>query len=271
MTYYWKWIKNRIQEEGVLVTVSDGFYFLRRLVWRNVLDKFVLWNKKDSLLSDGKLVDLPSHTIERNRREWNTYDWSEYGEEWVPEVQLKKGLDPTTWKNKLTNEVMMKYIKKGSSVLEIGPGGGRWTEILQPLAKTLIIGDISNKCIEICKKRFELKNNIEYKLIEKRLNFINDSQIDFIWSYGVFVHINPSDIDRYIEDFSRILKPGGCGVIHHCGIPSDYNDNKGGWSVFVGAELFAQLVKKHGMKIVEQNKTLVRQGDVISIFVKPHE
>jgi ubiquinone/menaquinone biosynthesis C-methylase UbiE len=33
----------------------------------------------------------------------------------------------------------------------------------------------------------------------------------------VFVHINPTDIDAYLRDFRRILKPGGIGVVHHAG------------------------------------------------------
>ena len=164
---------------------------------------------------------------------------------------------------------MLKYIKKDSVILEIGPGAGRWTEVLQPLAKKLIIADISTKCIEICKKRFNLKNNIEFKLIKKRLDFINDDCIDNVWSFAVFVHINPSDIDRYLKDISRILKPGGCAIIHHSGSYSDYHGSVEGWKVFMGAKQFSDLVKKHGMKILEQKKTLVTTGDVISVFIKP--
>ena len=193
------------------------------------------------------------------------------GEEWFNTTLKEKGIDPVQWKNLLKNEVMIKYIKKDSTILEIGPGGGRWTEILQPLANKLIIADISKKCIEICKKRFELKNNIEYKLIKKRLDFIDDNVIDYIWSYAVFVHINPSDIERYLEDFSRILKPGGYATINHSGTYSEYRGTPDGWRAYLGAKQFAELVTKHKLKIVEQTKKLVRQGDIISVIIKPLE
>lgn len=232
-------------------------------------DEYALLKNKDKLLSDDFLLDLPSHSVKKNSKVWNTYDWSKGGEEWVPEAELAKGLTRIQWKSKLINEIMIKHIKRNSTILEIGPGAGRWTETLQPLAKNLIIADVSQKSIEICKKRFLLKNNVEYKLIENRLDFIEDDVIDYIWSFAVFVHINPSDIERYIEDFSRILKPGGCAIIHHCGNYSDYNGVTSGWKTYVGKKQFAKLVEKHGLKIIEQTRKLQRPGDIVSVFMKP--
>ena len=266
---FWKHLKTRINEKGIFGTVSDYYFVIILAIKRYFLDPIVIWKNKSKYLSDDKLVDLPSHSIQENRRNWGVFDWSKGGEEWVPEVQIAKGLEPAQWKNKLTDEVLLKYIKKDSVILEIGSGAGRWTEILQPLAKKLIVTDISPKCIEICKKRFESKNNLDYKLIDKRLDFIDDGVIDYVWSYAVFVHINPSDIDRYIKDFSRILKPGGYTIIHHCGTYSDYHGSAEGWKAFIGAKQFSELVRKHGMEIVEQPTKLLRPGDVISIFTKP--
>lgn len=39
---------------------------------------------------------------------------------------------------------------------------------------------------------------------EKRLDFIEDETIDYIWAYDVFVHTDPTDIERYINDLSMI-------------------------------------------------------------------
>jgi len=174
------------------------------------------------------------------------------------------------WKKTLVNEIMFKYLTKNSSFLEIGPGGGRWTEILQPLAKKLILCDISKKCIEICKDRFKSKNNIEYYLINKRLDFIEKESIDFVWSYDVFVHVNPSDVEKSIENISQILKPGGYAIIHHSGFYSDYKIKNVGWRTYLGHKPFAKFVTNNGMTIIEQNEILPHlPGDVISVFQKP--
>jgi len=45
--------------------------------------------------------------------------------------------------------MILKYIKNESTVLEIGPGAVRWTEILQGFARSLILADISEKCLDI--------------------------------------------------------------------------------------------------------------------------
>ena len=163
----------------------------------------------------------------------------------------------------------MKYIKKNSIILEIGPGAGRWSTSLQKIAKKLILTDITEKCIEICMELFKEHKNVEYKLIEKRLDFLDKNSIEYIWSYDVFVHINPFDVELYLEDFSRILKPGGISIIHHTGSLEDYVDKKSGWKTFMGKEEFAKLVIENEMDMIEQNLELIHfPGDIISIFKK---
>ena len=120
-------------------------------------------------------------------------------------------------------------------------------------------------------------NNIEYHLIHQRLDFISDNSIDYIWSYDVFIHINPADIEKYILDFQRILKQGGCAIIHHSNINSAEKNTRSkflnvtvGFRTYMTATIFRDLVKKCGMHIVEQNHDLPHSPlDVISVFIKP--
>jgi ubiquinone/menaquinone biosynthesis C-methylase UbiE len=105
-----------------------------------------------------------SHSIESNGVLWNSYDWITEGEEWTNDVIKFRGLNPTEWKNALIDEMMFKHIKENSTILEVGPGAGRWTKILHLYAKTLILADVSETCLEICKKSFEGSTNILYYL-----------------------------------------------------------------------------------------------------------
>ena len=260
-------IYRKIKEKDIIWTAYDIFH--RQLLIR-VVDRCVIWFKKHKFAENEIIVlDLPSHTINENKRIWDNYDWSQAGEEWTSDVKRYKGLDPNSWKTFLINEMMLKYIKKGSTILEIGPGAGRWTEILQTLASWLILVEISEKCLNLCKERFKTCNNIEYRLFREKLDFIDSNSIDYIWTYDVFVHINPTDVERYIEGFQRILKPGGCAIIHHSGTFSE-QDRVQYFRSYMGGKLFAHLVAKHGMKMIEQNDTLVHKpGDLISVFIKP--
>lgn len=268
VTTYWGRIKSRIKEKGVLWTVSDYFHKLKvKRLEKSIIDA----NKSDLEKGEKAIpIDLPTHTIEENRRRWETHDWSKRGDEWSERAQKNKGLDPKIWKETLIEKMMLKYIKNKGIIFEIGPGGGRWTETLQKLGERIIIADITERCLEMCKERFKSVDNIEYKLIKKRLDFLEDNSIDYVWAYDVFTHMNPSDIETYLKEIKCALRPGGYAIIHHSGTFSDYKNYQEGYHSLMGKKQFALLVEKYEMKIIEQNDELAHEnGDVVSVFIKP--
>jgi len=271
----WNWISGYIyqfKERSKKKGIRWIFPFIIRQLPGRILDELFIMKHKQQLLKDDPdcTIDMPSHSVESNRKIWNTWEWSDMGSEWTDAVQKFRDIEPEKWKTNLINQIMLKYIEKNSVILEIGPGGGRWTEILQPIAKKLILADISQKCLDICKSRFALSENIDYKFIEKRLYFLKDNSIDFVWSYDVFVHINPSDIKNYLQDLKRILKPGGCAIIHHAGLFTQYAGKRETWRAYLGKNQFAKLVADQKLTILEQNEELTHvPGDIISIISKP--
>lgn len=188
-----------------------------------------------------KRYALPgTNTIPRNYQTWQEYDWSKGGEEWNRSLE---------WKQSLIDEVLLKWITPGKTVLEIGPGGGRWTEALQGISTRLILVDLSDKCIEQCKNKFSGCTNIDYYVNDgSSLAFIPNSSVDFIWSFDVFVHINPRDTEKYIKEFARILRKRGRGIIHH--------GNKDGphwwWRSSLTADRFSEMVNKSGLRLISQ-------------------
>lgn len=263
-----KRINNLIREKGLFWTTS---YIFNKQIKEKISDRYALWKNKNGLESkdEKSFVDLPSHSVDENKRLWNNYDWSQEGEEWTVEVKKYKGIDPNDWKKKLIDEIMLKHLKKDKITLEIGPGAGRWTEHLRKIAKKLILADITQKCLDVCQDRFQNESHIEYNLIENGFDFIDDNSIDQIWSYDVFVHINPSDIKKYIIEFSRILKPEGIAIIHHSGMISDYTNKDEGWRAFMGKKQFANLIEENQLTMILQSDEFVHlKGDTISIFTK---
>lgn len=228
---------------------------MKRAFKTYILDRLALLKSRDSV------IDLPSHTVSENRKIWNNYDWSKQGEEWTHHAS-----NPEEWKKMLLDKMMYNYIQPDSIILEIGCGAGRWSEYLQKIAKTLYLVDIAPRCIEICKERFKDIENIYYHVVEDNLEFIPTNTINFVWSYDVFVHINPSDVVKYIQNISRILTSGGIAIIHHS--DEKYQDRKGFRSKMT-SQRFADYVKLSDMKMIEQNGRLPHmKGDVISVFMK---
>ena len=212
-----------------------------------------------------KKYALPgSHSVEENTLKWNNYRWERGEEEWTSSDE---------WKQSVIDTIMLGNIQPDSVVLEIGPGFGRWTRKLVEISAHVFVVDVAEKCIEHCRQVFGANNNIEFHVNDGRsLAFAEDNSIDFIWSFDVFVHIEPDDIDAYLEEFRRVLKPGGVAIIHHGIIGKTVFE----WRSSLTLQVFTALLSKHEFTLLEQfsawgedNQHRVSASDVVSIFSKP--
>ena len=90
---------------------------------------------------------MPS--VEENRRVWDsTYHWNRAGEEW----SSTWGSADMQWYATILPRIHA-YLPAGT-VLELGPGFGRWTHYLKDRCDRLILVDLSEKCIRACRERF---------------------------------------------------------------------------------------------------------------------
>jgi SAM-dependent methyltransferase len=90
-----------------------------------------------------------------NRERWSGYDWGGRGEEWNASPE---------WKQSLIDDVLARWIPSGAAVLEIGPGAGRWSEVLAERALRLVLVDVSERPLELCRERFNDDPHIQYVL-----------------------------------------------------------------------------------------------------------
>jgi SAM-dependent methyltransferase len=209
-------------------------------------------------------LKLPGmNSLSRNRDVWNTADWQQMGEQWSPSE---------AWKQALIDDVLLRYLPPhADTVIEIGPGGGRWSEELQTRTRQLVLVDISTTCLDLCRARFNSATNIRYELVERpTLRFMADSSVDFVWSFDVFVHIAPDDTLAYLQEFARVLRPGCLGVLHHPGQARTF----GGYRSAVTSESFVDMLKVAGLTFVRQFDSWGKDGqydvrmhrDVITVF-----
>jgi ubiquinone/menaquinone biosynthesis C-methylase UbiE len=197
---------------------------------------------------------------------WDSWAWDiDGGEKWT---------ESTAWKDSLIREVLRPRVPEGSDVLEIGPGAGRWTETLVEVAGSLALVDISARCIEICQDRFGHLDYTSFHVTSgSDLSFINNESIDVVWSFDVFVHLAAADIEGYMAEFARVLRPGGHAVLHHAG----GEGLQGGWRSAMTREAFANIARLAGLVVAEQfdawgpsHEFVVSiHQDVISVIRKP--
>jgi ubiquinone/menaquinone biosynthesis C-methylase UbiE len=204
----------------------------------------------------------------RNYDRWQAWDWSLRGEEWT---------ESAAWKASLVDDVMTPFMAGAAVILEIGPGGGRWTEELRHLAPRLIVVDISDRCIELCRERFAEAGNIQYEVNDGRtLPFLADESVDRVWSFDVFVHIARDDVASYLREIGRVLAPGGRALIHHPDRVATDEVASAGWRSRLSATDFSDLVTAAGMRVVRQFATwgpddsfgVHDRGDRITMFEK---
>jgi ubiquinone/menaquinone biosynthesis C-methylase UbiE len=201
-----------------------------------------------------------------NRERWSGWDWSSLGEEWTTSEE---------WKQGLVDEVLLPRVPAGGTVLEIGPGGGRWSVILAERADRLILVDVSPRVLEVARERLVDAQHVSYvRSAGSDLPGVEDSTVNAIWSFDVFVHVAPVDQAGYLDEMARVLSPGGVALIHHAdGRNRGRLPSRTGWRAPMSARLFARLARKRGFQVEEQLRSwsggshdLSAYGDVISVL-----
>jgi SAM-dependent methyltransferase len=151
------------------------------------------------------------------------------GEEWNESEEIGIDVPANQIVSYLDQTVFSPFLGNCDVMLEIGPGGGRFTEILLPKCNQLIAADTSPRMIEILKNRFQDSSKIDYLLLDGKSLFpLADNSVDAAFSYGVFVHIQHWDIYNYLVELNRVIKPGGKAIIQHANTFSEL-----GWRKFL--------------------------------------
>lgn len=215
----------------------------RRLRWA-LEDRRLTAEERRGVLGPAHLGWRDNSSSE-NRSRWTGWDWSRGGDEWT--------LSPE-WKDSLIEDVLKRWIPAGVSVLEIGPGAGRWSGALHERASRLVLVDVSERPLELCRQRFGACGDVEYVLSSgSDIPGVADASVDAVWSFDVFVHVAPRDQAAYLGEVARVLSPGGVAVIHHSdGRNRGLQPSRNGWRAPMSRGLFAALGADRGLRVEAQ-------------------
>jgi len=101
---------------------------------------------------------------------------------------------------------MIPFFSLEKTALEIGPGGGTFTQRLVNNFKHLTVMDVIRR-----PKLFEDYQNFTYIELSDR-NFdcpVDSESIDFAFSYNVFCHLSNDALIKYLKGINRALVSGG--------------------------------------------------------------
>jgi glycosyltransferase involved in cell wall biosynthesis/SAM-dependent methyltransferase len=249
------------------ILFKGGLYYSTLYVMRWVVDRVLAFVDRRLVAVEQRrrlvepwTIGARRYTAADNKQLWNNHDWSRHGEEWTKTPE---------WKAKVIEQFLLPNVPEGKAVLEIGPGGGRWTEVLQRRAKHVHVVDVSEQAIALCRQRFQNCLNVEYHVGNGNTLPLANTSVEVIWSYDVFVHINPLDARNYFREFARILKPGGKAVIHHPGSSKSRKYREGAWRSDLTDTMVLDFARENGLEVVFRTQELVNEGDVLSVLLKP--
>jgi len=170
----------------------------------------------------------------------------------------------------------------------------------------MIAVDLSERCIEHCKRRYASDSHIEFQVNDgESLAAVPDNSIDFVFSFDSLVHAEKEVMEAYVSQMAEKLRPDGVGFIHHSNfgsypkrvmLKSQYlrlplmfrryvltenlatallSMNLDAWrATSMTTELFRNYCEKAGLKCVSQELISWGNGkcliDGLSVFAKPN-
>jgi len=171
-----------------------------------------------------------------------------YGLEWGdPETSPPLAL--------VRDHFLLPYVTQETTALEIGPGGGRWTRYMLGV-KRLYAVDFHQELLNELKSNFSPKNLTFVKNNGTDFPGIPNGSIDFIFSFGTFVHLDVEIIDRYLRNMKTLLKPSANVVIQYSDKSKPLGNSNEGFSEN-DPDTMKRLVSSHGYTVYEEDiKTL---------------
>ncbi len=206
----------------------------------------------------------PASNIAWNRERWGDASaWREhdlYGYQWG-HGKMQSVCETT----QLAERWLLPHLgeRRGLKILELAPGAGRFTAELIRLASSLVLVDLNQACIDICRERFKYYPNVRYLLNDGRsCDVVEDRDFDLIACFDAMVHMAPPVIEAYVTDFAGRLRSGGLLWLDHAG--RGEND---GHRTAMTDEIMREFAEDNGLKLVAQH--FRNESDCISVMEKP--
>lgn len=156
------------------------------------------------------------------------------------------------------NSAFLKYFRllDLTNVVELACGHGRHVNCYKEIADKIVLVDILEENIAVCKKRFAGETKIDYYVNSgcDLLEIESGSQTS-LFTYDAMVHFEMWDVFSYLKETRRILKNGGMALFHHSNNTENYKitfvTGTGGRN-YMSKDLFAYLCNRAGLNVIEQ-------------------
>jgi cyclopropane fatty-acyl-phospholipid synthase-like methyltransferase len=173
---------------------------------------------------------------------------------------------------KVRKRYLERYVTPETVALEIGAGGGRWTKYLVR-AREVIVVELNDEFFSYLEERFrDAPATLRfYKTGGYEMGAVDDESVDFVFSFGTFVHITPEGIDEYLGEIRRVLRRGGLASIQYADRSKRYFRRRSGYGGFsaMNATKMEALVARRAFEIVEHDRRTLNHSNVVVLRKPP--
>jgi len=172
------------------------------------------------------------------------------------------------------------YIRRDSSVMELGPGAGSWSRaILRHIPEgTLTTVDFQN--VEEWLQPGKYGGRLEcLQVSDNTFSCVKDGSMDFFWSFGVLCHNNSTHIREILANALPKMKPGAHSAHQYADwkkldafgwgdrstIPADFKDKPDDeiWWPRNSVETMADIASEAGWEVLEPDMGLIQRDGLI--------
>jgi len=191
----------------------------------NVAYNKVLWNRYARSWNYMKRV-IPVENCEVAVSERASY-LKNLGDEWGRLTDIEQ----------IVAQYIYPFVTPESVVGEIGSGGGRIALRVAPKVGQFYCFDISSEMLKKAKAALGGSANATYVLLKETVLPSNlKGQLDFIYAFDVFVHLDLHTLWKYFQEIAGVLKSGGRAFIHTTNLRAP-----DGWKRFVSQNEYSIL------------------------------
>jgi ubiquinone/menaquinone biosynthesis C-methylase UbiE len=162
---------------------------------------------------------------------------------------------------KFRDRFLLPYLNPDHTIVEIGPGGGRWTRYMLS-SLTLYVVDYHQELLDVLAENFKAPGLRLIKNNGSDFPGIPDECVDFIFSYAVFIQLDVDIIESYLSNMRRLLKPTGCAVIQYSDKTKIAAQRDPTYSMN-NPTIMREMVLKQDYRIVEEDTEDLRHSSVI--------
>jgi len=165
----------------------------------------------------------------------------------------------------IRDRYVLPYTNPEHCAVEIGPGGGRWTRYMLGFKKLYVV-DYYTELLKELKRNFKHPNIEFVKNNGTDFPGIKNGSIEYLFSFGTFVHLDTHLIKKYLTNMKHILKPEANVVIQYSDktkimarLNKSFSKNT--------PEIMRELVLDAGYKILGEDLTTIWHSSIIRLGI----